>query len=51
MVADSREYLPDAWWFATFPGLAIFVVVMAFNMMGDGLRDIIDPKLRRSGGK
>ena len=51
MVADAREYLPDAWWFATFPGLAIFVVVMAFNMMGDGLRDIIDPKLRRSSGK
>ncbi len=51
MVADAREYLPDAWWFATFPGLAIFVVVMAFNMMGDGLRDIIDPKLRRSSRK
>jgi peptide/nickel transport system permease protein len=51
MVANSREYLPDAWWFATFPGLAIFVVVMGFNMMGDGLRDIIDPKLRRSSRK
>jgi len=51
MVANSREYLPDAWWFATFPGLAIFVVVMAFNMFGDGLRDVIDPKLRKSGRK
>ncbi len=51
MVADAREYLPEAWWFAAFPGLAIFVVVMAFNMMGDGLRDIIDPKLRRSSRK
>jgi len=51
MVADAREYLPDAWWFATFPGLAIFMVVMAFNMLGDGLRDIIDPKLRRSSRK
>lgn len=51
MVADARDYLPDAWWFATFPGLAIFVVVMAFNMMGDGLRDIVDPKLRRSSKK
>jgi peptide/nickel transport system permease protein len=51
MVADAREYLPDAWWSATFPGLSIFVVVMAFNMMGDGLRDIIDPKLRKSGGR
>jgi len=51
MVANAREYLPDAWWFATFPGMAIFVVVMAFNMFGDGLRDIIDPKLRRSSRK
>ena len=51
MVANSREYLPEAWWFATFPGLAIFVVVMAFNMLGDGLRDIIDPRLRRSSKK
>ena len=48
MVANAREYLPESWWFATFPGLAIFVTVMAFNMMGDGLRDVIDPKLRRS---
>jgi len=48
MVANSREYLPEAWWFATFPGFAIFAVVMSFNLLGDGLRDIIDPKLRRS---
>jgi peptide/nickel transport system permease protein len=48
MVANSREYLPEAWWFATFPGLAIFAVVMAFNLVGDGLRDMIDPRLRRS---
>jgi peptide/nickel transport system permease protein len=51
MVANAREYLPTAWWFASFPGLAIFVVVMAFNMVGDGLRDVIDPKLRRSSRK
>jgi peptide/nickel transport system permease protein len=51
MVANAREYLPDAWWFATFPGLAIFVVVMSFNMLGDGMRDVIDPKLRRSSRK
>ena len=51
MVANSREYLPEAWWFATFPGSAIFVVVMSFNLLGDGLRDIIDPKLRRSSKK
>jgi peptide/nickel transport system permease protein len=51
MVANSREYLPESWWFATFPGLAIFVVVMSFNLLGDGLRDIIDPRLRRSSKK
>jgi peptide/nickel transport system permease protein len=48
-VAESREYLPRAWWFATFPGLAIFMVVMAFNLFGDGLRDVLDPRLRISG--
>ncbi len=48
MIAESREFLPDAWWFATFPGLAIFLVVFAFNLLGDGLRDIVDPRLRRS---
>ena len=51
MVAESREYLPGAWWFATFPGVAIYLVVMAFNMLGDGLRDVLDPRLRISGGK
>ncbi|MEJ0071478.1 MAG: hypothetical protein WDO24_25115 [Pseudomonadota bacterium] len=44
MVSESREFLPDAWWFATFPGLAIFLVVFAFNLLGDGLRDIVDPR-------
>ena len=48
-VAEAREYLPGAWWFATFPGLAIFLVVLAFNMFGDGLRDVLDPRLRISG--
>lgn len=48
MVAESREYLPEAWWYATAPGLAIFLVVMGFNLLGDGLRDILDPRLRRS---
>jgi peptide/nickel transport system permease protein len=48
-IAEARQYLPEAWWYATFPGLAIFVAVMGFNMLGDGLRDIIDPRLRRSG--
>jgi peptide/nickel transport system permease protein len=48
-ISEAREYLPGAWWFATFPGTAIFVVVMAFNMFGDGLRDVLDPRLRISG--
>ena len=47
-VAQSRGYLPNAWWFATFPGLAILVAVLGFNLLGDGLRDLVDPRLRRS---
>jgi peptide/nickel transport system permease protein len=47
-IADSRTYLPRAWWYATFPGLAILFTVMGFNLLGDGLRDIADPRLRRS---
>jgi peptide/nickel transport system permease protein len=47
-ISESRAYLPDAWWFSTFPGLAIFLTVLGFNLMGDGLRDIVDPRLRRS---
>ena len=47
-ISESRQYLPDAWWFATFPGLAIFLVVFGFNLLGDGLRDVVDPRLRRS---
>ena len=46
-IAESRQYLPDAWWYAMFPGLAIFLVVLGFNLLGDGLRDIIDPRIRR----
>ncbi len=48
-IAESREYLPDAWWYAAAPGLAIFLVVLGFNMLGDGLRDVMDPKTRRAG--
>jgi peptide/nickel transport system permease protein len=44
MVADGRGYLLDAWWIATFPGLAIVMVVLAFNLVGDGLRDALDPR-------
>ncbi|MEJ0020556.1 MAG: ABC transporter permease [Acetobacteraceae bacterium] len=47
-IAESRTYLPGAWWYATFPGLAILLTVMGFNLLGDGLRDLVDPRLRRS---
>ncbi len=42
MLSEARIYLPDIWWYATFPGLAIFLAVMGFNLLGDGLRDILD---------
>lgn len=47
MVADGRNELINAWWLATFPGLAIVFTVLAFNLVGDGLRDALDPRLRR----
>jgi peptide/nickel transport system permease protein len=47
MISESREFLPEAWWSALAPGLAIFLVVMGFNLLGDGLRDILDPRIRR----
>lgn len=47
-IAESREYLPDSWWAVTFPGLAILATVLGFNLLGDGLRDLADPRLRRS---
>jgi len=46
MVTESRAYFLDYWWTVTFPGLAIFVTVLSFNLVGDGLRDILDPKVR-----
>lgn len=49
MISESREFLPEAWWYASTPGLAIFLVVMGFNLLGDGLRDILDPRIRRGG--
>jgi peptide/nickel transport system permease protein len=47
-IAESRNYLPSAWWYSIFPGLAILVTVLGFNLLGDGLRDLVDPRLRRS---
>ena len=46
MITAARAYFLDYWWTVTFPGLAIFVSVLAFNLVGDGLRDILDPKIR-----
>lgn len=46
MVSNGRDYLLDQWWYPTFPGLAILVTAVGFNLIGDGLRDIFDPRLR-----
>ena len=47
MISDGRTYILDFWWVAAMPGLAIFIVSLSFNLLGDGLRDVLDPK----GGK
>jgi peptide/nickel transport system permease protein len=47
LLAVARGYMPDFWWTAIFPGLAIFLAVFGFNLLGDGLRDVLDPKARR----
>lgn len=47
MLASALEFIQSAWWVVTFPGLAILISVLAFNLMGDGLRDALDPKLKR----
>lgn len=47
MLADAREFVLRAWWVVSFPGLMILIAVLAFNLMGDGLRDALDPKLKR----
>ena len=48
MISSGRKYLFEQWWVATMPGLAIFIVSLGFNLLGDGLRDVLDP---RSSGK
>ena len=47
MIAESRDYLPEAWWYPLAPGIAIFLTVLGFYLFGDGLRDILDPRTRR----
>ncbi|HZW99684.1 MAG TPA: ABC transporter permease subunit, partial [Trueperaceae bacterium] len=46
MIADGQSYLTTAWWMSVFPGIAIAMVVLAFNFMGDILRDALDPRMR-----
>jgi len=46
MLADGRAYLSTAWWLATFPGLCIMLSVLGINLLGDWLRDVLDPRLR-----
>lgn len=47
MLADALQFVQRAWWVVTFPGFAILITVLAFNLFGDGLRDALDPKLKR----
>jgi peptide/nickel transport system permease protein len=47
MIAEGRDFITSAWWVSFFPGLAILLVVLAFNLLGDWLRDTLDPKLRQ----
>ena len=47
MVSLGRDYFLEQWWMVTFPGLAIFLSVMAFNLLGDGLQEALSPRLRR----
>ncbi|OYX45410.1 MAG: D-ala-D-ala transporter subunit [Rhodobacterales bacterium 32-67-9] len=47
MIAAGRRFLIDQWWVATMPGIAIFIVSLGFNLLGDGLRDVLDPKARK----
>ncbi|MCL2699109.1 MAG: ABC transporter permease, partial [Defluviitaleaceae bacterium] len=47
MINTSRNYLLTAWWYSIFPGAAIFISVLVFNLLGDGIREILDPKTRK----
>lgn len=47
MLSEARNYIRESWWFPVFPGLAVSITVLAFNLVGDGFRDILDPKFRR----
>ena len=49
MLADARIYISTAWWLPLFPGLCIFITVLGINLLGDALRDLLDPRLKRTG--
>jgi peptide/nickel transport system permease protein len=49
MLEEGKEHLTDAWWLITFPGLAIFLTVLGYNLLGEGIRDLLDPRQRGSG--
>ena len=51
MLADSRIYISTAWWLPLFPGLCIFITVLGINLLGDALRDMLDPRLKRTGAR
>ncbi len=47
MLSEGRSFLRQAWWITTFPGLAIMLTVLAINLLGDGLRDALDPRMQK----
>jgi peptide/nickel transport system permease protein len=47
LLSDGRNYLRQAWWISTFPGLAIMLTVLSINLLGDGLRDALDPRMKK----
>lgn len=47
MISNGRRFFPDSWWYCIFPGLAIFITVLCFNLLGDAIREILDPKTRK----
>ena len=47
MISMGRTYFPDKWWYCIFPGIAIFLTVLCFNLLGDAIREILDPKTRK----
>ena len=47
LVYDGLQYLPEKWWYSLIPGFILFLIALGFNLLGDGLRDVFDPKYRR----